>query len=153
MVLQPTWVSWPLVVTSWWRSCHGKVTTSRTPFFSARAHHEEDYTSVHIEEFECVARDTKLGKEEITRDIPNVGEEALKDLDEPVSLESAPRFTQVISSSVRLRRRVRPSSRRKKSSCVPSSVRRLATFVTRRSAYHQGLPEQLSTRKSSPVRA
>jgi DNA-directed RNA polymerase subunit beta len=37
---------------------------------------------VHIEEFECVARDTKLGKEEITRDIPNVGEEALKDLDE-----------------------------------------------------------------------
>ncbi|OGQ25899.1 MAG: DNA-directed RNA polymerase subunit beta [Deltaproteobacteria bacterium RIFCSPHIGHO2_02_FULL_50_15] len=44
---------------------------------------EEDvFTSIHIEEFECVARDTKLGKEEITRDIPNVGEEALKDLDE-----------------------------------------------------------------------
>ncbi|MBF0200724.1 MAG: DNA-directed RNA polymerase subunit beta [Desulfamplus sp.] len=40
------------------------------------------YTSVHIEEFEVVARDTKLGKEEITRDIPNVGEDALKDLDE-----------------------------------------------------------------------
>ncbi|MDP3276980.1 MAG: DNA-directed RNA polymerase subunit beta [Deltaproteobacteria bacterium] len=40
------------------------------------------FTSVHIEEFECVARDTKLGREEITRDIPNVGEEALKDLDE-----------------------------------------------------------------------
>ncbi|RJQ52769.1 MAG: DNA-directed RNA polymerase subunit beta [Desulfobacteraceae bacterium] len=40
------------------------------------------YTSVHIEEFEVVARDTKLGKEEITPDIPNVGEEALKDLDE-----------------------------------------------------------------------
>ncbi len=44
---------------------------------------KEDYfTSIHIEEFECVARDTKLGPEEITRDIPNVGEEALKDLDE-----------------------------------------------------------------------
>ena len=43
---------------------------------------EDYYTSIHIEEFECVARDTKLGKEEITRDIPNVGEEALKDLDE-----------------------------------------------------------------------
>ena len=42
---------------------------------------EDTYTSVHIEEFECVARDTKLGKEEITRDIANVGEEALKDLD------------------------------------------------------------------------
>ncbi|MGD8890562.1 MAG: DNA-directed RNA polymerase subunit beta, partial [Desulfobacterales bacterium] len=40
------------------------------------------YTSVHIEEFEIVARDTKLGKEEITRDIPNVGEEALKNLDD-----------------------------------------------------------------------
>ncbi|SCY80272.1 DNA-directed RNA polymerase subunit beta [Desulfoluna spongiiphila] len=40
------------------------------------------YTSIHIEEFEVVARDTKLGKEEITRDIPNVGEEALKDLDD-----------------------------------------------------------------------
>jgi DNA-directed RNA polymerase subunit beta len=40
------------------------------------------FTSTHIEEFECVARDTKLGPEEITRDIPNVGDEALKDLDE-----------------------------------------------------------------------
>jgi DNA-directed RNA polymerase subunit beta len=40
------------------------------------------YTSVHIEEYEVLARDTKLGKEEITRDIPNVGEEALKNLDE-----------------------------------------------------------------------
>ena len=40
------------------------------------------YTSVHIEEFEVVARDTKLGKEDITRDIPNVGEEALANLDE-----------------------------------------------------------------------
>jgi DNA-directed RNA polymerase subunit beta len=40
------------------------------------------YTSVHIEEFELIARDTKLGKEEVTRDIPNVGDEALKDLDE-----------------------------------------------------------------------
>ncbi len=40
------------------------------------------YTSVHIEEFEVVARDTKLGKEDITRDIPNVGDEALKDLDD-----------------------------------------------------------------------
>ena len=40
------------------------------------------YTSIHIEEFECMARDTKLGKEEITQDIPNVGEEALRNLDE-----------------------------------------------------------------------
>ncbi len=44
---------------------------------------KEDYfTSIHIEEYECDARDTKLGPEEITRDIPNVGEEILKDLDD-----------------------------------------------------------------------
>jgi DNA-directed RNA polymerase subunit beta len=43
---------------------------------------EDIYTSIHIEEFECVSRDTKLGPEEITRDIPNVGDEALTDLDE-----------------------------------------------------------------------
>ena len=47
-----------------------------------RIHRDGVYTSVHIEEFEVVARDTKLGKEDITRDIPNVGDEALKDLDE-----------------------------------------------------------------------
>ena len=41
---------------------------------------EDVFTSVHVEEFECGARDTKLGPEEITRDIPNVGEEALKNL-------------------------------------------------------------------------
>ena len=49
---------------------------------SERLIKEDTFTSIHIEEFECVARDTKLGKEEITRDIPNVGEEALKDLDQ-----------------------------------------------------------------------
>ncbi len=43
---------------------------------------EDIFTSIHIEEYESEARDTKLGPEEITRDIPNVGEEALKDLDE-----------------------------------------------------------------------
>jgi DNA-directed RNA polymerase subunit beta len=48
---------------------------------SERLIKDDVYTSIHIEEFECVARDTKLGKEEITRDIANVGEEALKDLD------------------------------------------------------------------------
>ncbi len=49
---------------------------------SERVVKEDLFTSVHIEEFECIARDTKLGPEEITRDIPNVGEEALKDLDQ-----------------------------------------------------------------------
>jgi DNA-directed RNA polymerase subunit beta len=49
---------------------------------SERLVKDDRYTSIHIEEFEIEARDTKLGREEITRDIPNVGEEALKDLDE-----------------------------------------------------------------------
>ena len=49
---------------------------------SERVVKEDVYTSIHIEEFDVVSRDTKLGKEEITRDIPNVGEEALKNLDE-----------------------------------------------------------------------
>ena len=43
---------------------------------------DDVYTSIHIEEHEVESRDTKLGPEEITRDIPNVGEDALKDLDE-----------------------------------------------------------------------
>ncbi len=49
---------------------------------SERIVRDDIFTSIHIEEFEVMARDTKLGPEEITRDIPNVGEEALKNLDE-----------------------------------------------------------------------
>ncbi len=49
---------------------------------SERLVREDAFTSIHIEEFEVEARETKLGKEEITRDIPNVGEDALRDLDE-----------------------------------------------------------------------
>lgn len=49
---------------------------------SQRLVKEDYYTSIHIEEYEVDARDTKLGPEEITRDIPNVGEDALKDLDD-----------------------------------------------------------------------
>jgi len=49
---------------------------------SERLVEEDVYTSVHIEEYEAEARDTKLGPEEITKDVPGVGEEALKDLDE-----------------------------------------------------------------------
>ena len=49
---------------------------------SERLVKEDVYTSIHIEEYDCECRDTKLGPEEITRDIPNVGDDALKDLDE-----------------------------------------------------------------------
>ena len=49
---------------------------------SERIVKDDVFTSIHIEEFEVMARDTKLGPEDITRDIPNVGEEALRNLDE-----------------------------------------------------------------------
>jgi DNA-directed RNA polymerase subunit beta len=49
---------------------------------SERLVKEDVFTSIHIEEYECECRDTKLGPEEITRDIPNIGEDSLKDLDE-----------------------------------------------------------------------
>ena len=49
---------------------------------SERLVQDDVYTSVHIEEYECEARDTKLGPEEITKDVPGVGDDALKDLDE-----------------------------------------------------------------------
>ncbi|MGP1433191.1 MAG: DNA-directed RNA polymerase subunit beta [Catonella sp.] len=49
---------------------------------SERLVRDDVYTSIHIEEYECEARDTKLGDEEITRDVPGVGEEVLKDLDD-----------------------------------------------------------------------
>ena len=49
---------------------------------SERLVKEDVLTSIHIEDYDCECRDTKLGPEEITRDIPNVGEDALKDLDE-----------------------------------------------------------------------
>jgi DNA-directed RNA polymerase subunit beta len=49
---------------------------------SERLAKEDSFTSIHIEEVECIARETKLGREEITRDIPNVSEDALRNLDE-----------------------------------------------------------------------
>ena len=81
-VPRPILVSWRWATTCWSPSCRGAATTSKTRSSSPSGWSRKTlFTSVHIEEFECVARDTKLGHEEITRDIPNVGEEALKDLD------------------------------------------------------------------------
>ena len=55
---------------------------SKNKYHHVRDVRDDIYTSIHIEEYEIECRDTKLGPEEITRDIPNVGEDALKDLDE-----------------------------------------------------------------------
>ena len=54
------------------------------------------FTSIHIQEFEVLARDTKLGQEDITRDIPNVGEESLTNLDEAGLFILEQKLTQVI---------------------------------------------------------
>ena len=62
---------------------------------------EDVYTSVHIEEYEAEARDTKLGPEEITRDIPGVGDDALKDLDERGIIVSVQKYVQEIFWSER----------------------------------------------------
>ncbi len=70
-----------LVKTFSWPSCHGVDTTMKMRSSSLKnCFAKTTYTSIYIEEFELTARDTKLGKEEITRDIPNVSEEALVNL-------------------------------------------------------------------------
>ena len=57
---------------------------------SERIAKDDVFTSIHIEEYEVAARDTKLGPEEITRDIPNVGEDALANLDENGMVSTPP---------------------------------------------------------------
>jgi DNA-directed RNA polymerase subunit beta len=94
---------------------------------SERLVKEDVYTSIHIEEFECGARDTKLGPEEITRDIPNVGEEALKNLDH----DGVIRIGAEVKPGDILVGKITPKSRpnwlRKSASCAPSSARRPRT--------------------------
>jgi DNA-directed RNA polymerase subunit beta len=78
-VRPPISVSWRLAATCSSRSCRGTATTTRTPScFQSGSSSDDVFTSIHLDEFEVMARDTKLGPEEITRDIPNVSEEALK---------------------------------------------------------------------------
>jgi DNA-directed RNA polymerase subunit beta len=122
------------------RSCRGAVQLrGLDPHLRARGQ-DDIFTSIHIEEFECVARDTKLGKEEITRDIPNVGEEALKDLDESGIVRIGAEVKPATSSSARSRRRARRSSRPRRSCCARSSARRPATCATRRCACRRASP-------------
>ena len=74
---------------------------------SERIVKDDVFTSIHIEEFEVMARDTKLGPEEITRDIPNVWEEALKNLDEAGIVYIGAEVRQATSWSARSRRRAK----------------------------------------------
>ena len=106
---------------------------------------DDYFTSVHIEEFECVARDTKLGPEEITRDIPNVGEEALNDLDESGIIRIGAEVYPAIFLSARLHRKEKRSSPQKRSSCVRSSARRRVKCATHHSKSRRGWRAQSST--------
>ena len=67
-----------IIAFSTWEGCNYEDAV----LISERLVKEDVYTSIHIEEYDCECRDTKLGPEEITRDIPNVGDDVLKDLDE-----------------------------------------------------------------------
>ena len=79
-VLRPSWANSRSARTCSSRSCRGMATISKTPSsISERIVRDDVFTSIHIEEFETMARDTKLGPEEITRDIPNVGEESAEE--------------------------------------------------------------------------
>ena len=77
---------------------------------SERLVKDDELTSIHIEEYEIDARTTKLGDEEITRDIPNRSEESLRNLDERGIVRVAPRSAPATFWSARSRRRARPSS-------------------------------------------
>ncbi len=120
---------------------------------SERIAKDDVFTSIHIEEFECVARDTKLGKEEVTRDIPNVGEEALKDLDESgiVRIGAEVKPGDILVGKITPKGETQLSPRR--SSCEPSSARRPATCATAACACRRASAASSSTPASSRARA
>ena len=92
------------------------------------AHCKDDvFTSIHIDEFEVVARDTKLGPEEITRDIPNVGEEALKNLglDGVIRVGAEVKPGDILVGKITRSRK--PNSPPRSACCAPSSARRRLT--------------------------
>ena len=88
---------------------------------------EDVFASIHIQELELHVRDTKRGMEEITRELPNVAEESLVDLDERGFVREGLASRAVIFWSVRSRRRARPNSRRKRSCSRPSLERKPRT--------------------------
>ena len=105
---------------------------------SERIVKDDVYTSVHIEEFECIARDTKLGRgEEITRDIPNVGEEALKDLDDSGIVRIGAEVKSAISWLEKSPRRERLSFLLKKNFSGQFLAKRQEMFETLRGVFHR----------------
>jgi DNA-directed RNA polymerase subunit beta len=91
---------------------------------SERIVKDDVFTSIHIDEFEVGARDTKLGPEEITRDIPNLGDEALKNLGPDGVIRVGAEVKPATFSSARSPPRARRSSRPKSGCCGRSSARK-----------------------------
>lgn len=120
---------------------------------SERISRDDVFTSLHIEEFEVMARDTKLGQEEITRDIPNVGEEALRNLDEAgiVYIGAEVKAGDILVGKVTPKGEspVTPEE----NCCAPSLVRRPAMFATLLFAYSRVLKVLWLTFTSSPAAA
>ncbi len=83
---------------------------------------DDIFTSIHIDEFELEVRDTKLGEEELTPDIPNVSEEATKDLDENGIIRIGAHVKKVIFLLVRSHLKVKVIQHRKKNYYVPFLV-------------------------------
>ena len=92
---------------------------------------DDVYTSIHIEEYEIEARDTKLGPEEITRDIPNVSEDLLRDLDDRgiIRVGADVRAGDILVGKVTPR--AKRNSPRKNACCARSSVKKPEKCVTR----------------------
>jgi len=110
------------------------------------------FTSIHIEEFELLARDTKLGKEEITRDIPGLGEDMLKDLDESgiirIGTEVTPGDILVGKITPKGETQLSP----KKSCCAPFSAKRHGMFRIPRCGFRPVWRERLSVLIYFPAR-
>ncbi|MEZ4520941.1 MAG: hypothetical protein R3A46_04745 [Thermomicrobiales bacterium] len=102
---------------------------------SERLVRDDVYTSIHIEKYETEARDTKLGPEEITRDIPNVGEDSLANLDESgiIRIGAEVRPNDILVGKVTLA--VRPNCRQRSGCCARSSVRSPARSSDLRCGY------------------
>ena len=113
---------------------------------------EDYYTSVHIEEFELEARDTKLGPEEVTRDIPNVSESTLRNLDEAGVIRIGAGIKQGDIIVAKLRRRASRSLRLKRSCSAPSSAKKPATCATLHSTARLESKASWSTSRSFPAR-
>ena len=121
---------------------------------SERLVKEDIYTSIHIEEYESEARDTKLGPEEITRDIPGVGEDALRDLDERgiIRIGAEVRANDILVGKVTPKGETELTAEERLGCCARSSATRRARCAIRRCACRTASSASSWTSRSSLAR-